>query len=183
MRLLWLIQPVNIVIGGVLNSVPVLGEELGWRGFLFPRLRELIGPGWAVLAQGIIWAGWHAPVILLGYNYPSNPWMWVVTASTAAYFCGTVPYIKSMIRERFNRPLLVGTVAAHALVAAAAVWLAAGGCLGWPHAVVWVALAVRSLVMPLRQWKLAEEKRPIPPHYEIGRAGGVHQWNFARDLR
>ena len=72
-------------------------------------------------------------------------------------------YIKSMIRERFNRPLLVGTVAAHALVAAAAVWLAAGGCLGWPHAVVWVALAVRSLVMPLRQWKLAGEKRPMPP--------------------
>lgn len=90
-------------------------------------------------------------------------WMWVVTASTAAYFCGTVPYIKSMIRERFNRPLLVGTVAAHALVAAAAVWLAAGGCLGWPHAVVWVALAVRSLVMPLRQWKLAGERRPMPP--------------------
>jgi len=51
----------------------------------------------------------------------------------------------------------------HALVAAAAVWLAAGGCLGWPHAVVWVALAVRSLVMPLRQWKLAGEKRPMPP--------------------
>lgn len=90
-------------------------------------------------------------------------WMWVVTASTTAYFCGTVPYIKSMIRERFNRPLLVGTVAAHALVAAAAVWLAAGGCLGWPHAVVWVALAVRSLVMPLRQWKLAGEKQPMPP--------------------
>ena len=37
------------------------------------------------------------------------------------------------------------------------------GCLGWPHAVVWVALAVRSLVMPLRQWKLAGEKRPMPP--------------------
>ena len=47
--------------------------------------------------------------------------------------------------------------------AAAAVWLAAGGCLGWPHAVVWVALAVRSLVMPLRQWKLAGERRPMPP--------------------
>ena len=44
-------------------------------------------------------------------------WMWLVTAMTVAYFCGTVLYIKSMIRERFNYVLLAGTVAAHAAVA------------------------------------------------------------------
>ena len=92
------------------------------------------------------------------------PWMWLVTASTAAYFCGTVPYIKSMIRERFNNRLLAWTVAAHAAVAAGAVWLAAGGWLPWLHAALWVVLAVRSLVMPRWQWRLVEQRhRPLRP--------------------
>ena len=92
------------------------------------------------------------------------PWMWLVTASTAAYFCGTVPYIKSMIRERFNNRLLAATVAVHAVAAAGAVWLAAGGWLPWLHAVLWVVLAVRSLVMPLWQWRLVRKRhRPLRP--------------------
>ena len=92
------------------------------------------------------------------------PWMWLVTASTAAYFCGTVPYIKSMIRERFNNRLLAATVAAHTVVAAGAVWLAVGGWLPWMHAALWVVLAVRSLVMPRWQWKLVKERhRPLRP--------------------
>ncbi|WP_052462229.1 CPBP family intramembrane glutamic endopeptidase [Nigerium massiliense] len=60
-------------LGGLINTVPAFGEELGWRGYLFPRLNELAGPVWAVLGSGIIWGLWHAPLILLGYNYPSNP--------------------------------------------------------------------------------------------------------------
>ena len=89
---------------------------------------------------------------------------WPVRVDAAAYFCGTVPYIKSMIRERFNNRLLGGTVAAHAVVAAAAVWLAASGWLPWLHAVLWVVLAVRSLVMPLWQWRLVRKRhRPLRP--------------------
>ena len=92
------------------------------------------------------------------------PWMWLVTASTAAYFCGTVPYIKSMIRERFNNRLLAWTVAAHVAAATAAVWLAAGGWLPWAHAVLWIVLAVRSLVMPRWQWTLVKRRhRPLRP--------------------
>ncbi len=87
-------------------------------------------------------------------------WMWLVTALTAAYFCGTVPYIKSMIRERFNRSLLAGTVAWHALVATGAVWLASDGRLPWAHAVLWIALAIRSLAVPLWQWRLVRARRP-----------------------
>ena len=91
-------------------------------------------------------------------------WMWLVTGLTAAYFCGTVPYIKSMIRERFNYTLLAGEVAAHAAVAAATIWLASGGYLRWAHAVLWVVLAVRSLVMPLWQWRLVRTRhRPLRP--------------------
>ncbi|CAM2750368.1 YwiC-like family protein [Actinomyces slackii] len=91
-------------------------------------------------------------------------WMWLVTGLTAAYFGGTVPYIKSMIRERFNYPLLTGTVVAHSAVAAGVVWAATGGYLPWSHAALWVVLALRSLIMPLWQWHLARTRhRPLRP--------------------
>jgi len=60
------------IIAPFLNLPLYLGEELGWRGFLTPRLVALIGrPG--VLLTGLIWALWHLPIILLGYNYGAQP--------------------------------------------------------------------------------------------------------------
>lgn len=92
------------------------------------------------------------------------PHAWVATALMAAYFCGTVPYVKTMIRERFNMVLLVATTAAHVLVAGASFWLASNGEVSWTVAVVWVALVVRTVVMPLRQWHLARvTHRPMRP--------------------
>ena len=62
----------TILVAPFLNLPLYLGEELGWRGFLTPRLVALIGrPG--VLVSGAIWALWHLPLILLGYNYGTQP--------------------------------------------------------------------------------------------------------------
>ncbi len=91
-------------------------------------------------------------------------WVWLLTASTTLYFGGTVPYIKTMIRERFNVRLLAGTVVAHVVVAAAALALAVYGFLPWAHALVWVLLAVRAWALPLWQWRLLRaHKRPLKP--------------------
>lgn len=57
------------VMGGFLNAIPALGEEIGWRGWLFPRLLRL-GSVPAILISGVVWGVWHAPLLLLGYNYP-----------------------------------------------------------------------------------------------------------------
>lgn len=70
---LWLLQFVNIIITSLINTIPAAGEEIGWRGYLFPRLRELTCPLGALLISGVVWGLWHAPLILLGYNYPGNP--------------------------------------------------------------------------------------------------------------
>lgn len=51
------------------NGLLAFGEELGWRGFLLPRLLPL-GQWPALLIVGVAWGLWHAPVLLLGYNYP-----------------------------------------------------------------------------------------------------------------
>ena len=73
MQVLAAVTLVQVVVGSLINTVPAFGEEVGWRGFLFPRLQELFGPVVAVVGTGVVWGLWHAPLILLGYNYPSNP--------------------------------------------------------------------------------------------------------------
>lgn len=70
--------PVYVLIclaGGVtyaplLNMLLALGEEIGWRGFLYPQLKARFGrrKGW--LLGGAIWGAWHWPLIwLIGYEY------------------------------------------------------------------------------------------------------------------
>lgn len=54
------------------NSLLGLGEEWGWRGYLLPRLMPL-GKWKAYLLLGVIWGMWHAPLILVGFNYPGYP--------------------------------------------------------------------------------------------------------------
>ncbi|MBF8192675.1 CPBP family intramembrane metalloprotease [Nonomuraea sp. K274] len=56
--------------GPLLNAVLTLGEEWGWRGWLLPRLAATNGPLAGLLLSGAIWGVWHAPLTLLGYNYP-----------------------------------------------------------------------------------------------------------------
>ncbi|WP_460799101.1 lysostaphin resistance A-like protein [Microbacterium sp. GXF0217] len=56
------------IAAATINAVMAFGEELGWRGFLLPALRQY-GTWPALLISGAIWGLWHAPVILLGYNF------------------------------------------------------------------------------------------------------------------
>lgn len=54
-----------------INSIVAFGEELGWRGFLLPRLMPL-GKTKAYLLLGVIWGLWHAPLIVMGYCFYTN---------------------------------------------------------------------------------------------------------------
>ncbi len=70
----------GIVAGGtllspLLNFPFALGEELGWRGFLFPTLAERSGDGVALALTGAVWGVWHAPLVVAGFNYPGHPWL------------------------------------------------------------------------------------------------------------
>jgi membrane protease YdiL (CAAX protease family) len=61
-----------ILIGPVINILPTMGEELGWRGYLLPKLRELSSDRAALVVTGLIWGVWHAPVIAMGHNYGTS---------------------------------------------------------------------------------------------------------------
>ena len=59
-------------IAPLFNMLFAFGEELGWRGFLLPKLLPL-GEWKAILISNIIWGFWHAPAIIQGHNYPGYP--------------------------------------------------------------------------------------------------------------
>ncbi|NJN19637.1 MAG: CPBP family intramembrane metalloprotease [Oscillochloris sp.] len=67
----------GLLIAPLLNAIPTFGEEWGWRGYLLPQLLPL-GQWPALIISGVIWGLWHAPVILLGYNYPLHPQLGVL---------------------------------------------------------------------------------------------------------
>ena len=72
LRVLVLVQLAVVIIASPINALAAIGEEIGWRGWLLPRL-EPMGIVPAIVVSGVIWGLWHAPLILLGYNYPGAP--------------------------------------------------------------------------------------------------------------
>ena len=59
-----------LTYGPPLNALAALGEEIGWRGFLYPQLKARFGRRTGWLLGGAIWGAWHWPLIcLIGYEY------------------------------------------------------------------------------------------------------------------
>lgn len=59
-----------VTYGPLINTFVALGEEIGWRGFLYPQLKAKLGRRHGWLLGGAIWGAWHWPLIaLIGYEY------------------------------------------------------------------------------------------------------------------
>lgn len=167
------LQFVNVLIGAFINLIPAMGEELGWRGWLLPRLLPL-GVAPAILLSGVIWGLWHAPLILLGYNYPTAPgWLGLLAMCGMCIVIGTV---FSWLRIRSGS--VWAPALAHGAFNAAAgfsiVFVAAGqvvdttqatilGWSGWivPIALV-IVLAVTGQFSPPRDDRATNRRATIP---------------------
>ncbi|MEW1657603.1 CPBP family intramembrane glutamic endopeptidase [Streptomyces sp. NPDC093707] len=134
-------------------SLPLFfGEELGWQGYLFPRLARS-GSGTrllpAYLLTGCAFALWHLPTLLMGGQYPGRPWYVSVPAMLVS--CTLVLPIFTWLRLRSGSVL--PAVLAHAFVSTASVGLVKQGAdptarldplhmglTGWPGWIVMGAL-------------------------------------------
>ncbi|MDR1001952.1 MAG: CPBP family intramembrane metalloprotease [Oscillospiraceae bacterium] len=85
---------IGVALAPILNIFFCLGEELGWRGYLLPKLDECMSVPIAVLVNGIIWGVWHAPMIILGHNYGTQysgyPYIGIVGMILFCVFVGAL---------------------------------------------------------------------------------------------
>lgn len=80
---------------------PAFGEEWGWRGYMMPKLLELMPKPLAVIVGGVIWGLWHAPLTVSGHNfglqYKFYPWLGILLMCV---FCILMNAFLTMLTER-----------------------------------------------------------------------------------
>jgi uncharacterized protein len=112
-------------ISVITNFATVLGEEIGWRGFLVPELAKRYGFAATAVVSGLIWALWHYPLLLLGDYHPDTPvwfylplftllvpaisfvWTWMRLKSGSLWPCVMLHAAHNTFIQRFFDPLTV----------------------------------------------------------------------------
>ncbi|MFJ8162489.1 CPBP family intramembrane glutamic endopeptidase [Streptomyces sp. NPDC096136] len=81
---------VSLVLSAVVSVPLYFGEELGWQGYMLPRLVQR-GRMRGLLLGGAIWGAWHAPMTALGGSYPGHAvLLGIPVAVVTAMLLGTV---------------------------------------------------------------------------------------------
>lgn len=86
----------SLIVGPTLNGLFAFGEEFGWRGYLLPKLMPL-GKLKAYIIVGVIWGLWHAPIILIGFNYPNSALLGIIAMAGMTTAIGI--YINEMVLQ------------------------------------------------------------------------------------
>lgn len=109
-------------------------------------------PGGAAAGAG----AWHRASAFM------EPWSvaWLLTTLLFAYFWGTIPYVKSLIRERGDATTLTISIGFHLLGLAAAVILAAVGWVSWLLAAAWLLCTARAIALPAYSLRSGQRIRP-----------------------
>lgn len=171
-QVLVLAQLLVIPLAPPLNAIFAFGEELGWRGYLLPRLRPL-GRWPALLMSGAIWGLWHAPVILLGYNYPAHPTLGVLVMMC---FCVVFGIIFGWTRLSTGSiwPAVIGHGALNGSAATMFLFAKAGtsfdsihagitGWTGWILPVLWILFLIFTGRLPVKTLRFNNHVQPRNP--------------------
>ncbi|MFU8839568.1 MAG: YwiC-like family protein [Nitriliruptoraceae bacterium] len=109
----------------------------------------------------VLAAGLMAPVVVDAAGGSLGAATWVATGALTAYFLGTVPYVKTMIRERGRAAYVRGSVGYHLVGTVGAAVLAATGWQSWWLVAVWVLLTARAVAGPMGNARRARPLRPV----------------------
>ncbi len=141
----------------VINTLLILGEELGWRGYLVQRLIDarILRP---VLTSGLVWAAFHAPAVLAGqYTKARYPLLAMAAFTVGIVAAGYVTaYLRLVSGSIWPAVLMHSTWNAiqgtfqRASGAGKDLWVNETGVLLVPISLVAVALYVRR-TWPLRR--------------------------------
>lgn len=86
----------SLFAGFTINAFFAFGEEIAWRGFL-PRIMDACGFWKKSLVIGTVWGFWHAPLVLMGHNYPDHP---IVGVFMMVLLCVVMTPVFLYLREK-----------------------------------------------------------------------------------
>ena len=120
--LIMVVLSITALIAAFSFNLPfMLGEELGWRGYLYNATGS-----WSTMERtlftGVVWGLWHAPLIMMGHNYPGYP---ILGIGFMVVFCVLLAFLFDWSRTRTKaiwgpavlHGLINGTAGAMALFA------------------------------------------------------------------
>ncbi|MDR0321455.1 MAG: CPBP family intramembrane metalloprotease [Treponema sp.] len=120
--LLTLVQA--LIAGITINAIAGFGEEIGWRGFLLKEFKEMHFFK-AALIIGSVWGIWHAPLILMGHNYPQHPQIGILMMTVyCILLTPIIQYITIKSKSVISAAIAHGT---HNAIAGIAILLISGG--------------------------------------------------------
>ena len=91
--ILGLIQ--SVFAAFTINNLFAFGEEIGWRGLMYCELKEM-GFWKKSILIGLFWGLWHAPLIIMGHNYPNYP---VIGVFMMVVFCVLYSPLFTFVRK------------------------------------------------------------------------------------
>lgn len=104
----------GIIAGATINLPFMFGEEFGWRGLLLYETRNL-GFFQSALFTGLVWGLWHAPIILMGHNYPHHPYFGIIMMCLMTIAISPVfAYVRVKMKSILSACMLHGMVNATA---------------------------------------------------------------------
>ncbi|MDO5746896.1 MAG: YwiC-like family protein [Actinomycetaceae bacterium] len=90
------------------------------------------------------------------------PFVWFLAGGLGAYYVASVPYVKTMIRERGSKLWIAFSIGIHALFLAITIWGYTQGFVSWLMITMWIILLGRATAMP---YVLHRKGKPIHPKY------------------
>lgn len=114
----------GLIAGVSVNAIAAFGEEYGWRNYLVHALRE--HKFWpAALFIGVVWGLWHFPLILMGHNYPNEPYWGVLLMVVFCVLAGIIElYFVLKTKSMIVAAVMHGTINA---VAGMTIYFTLGG--------------------------------------------------------
>lgn len=101
-------QPLTVIslfmfqlAGSVIIFFPAFGEEWGWRGYMMPKLLQIMPKPVAIVVGGVLWGLWHAPLTVIGHDfgvdYPGFPFLGI---ALMCIFCTGTNAVLTLLTER-----------------------------------------------------------------------------------
>ena len=147
------------VLGTLLGMLFTFGEELGWSGYLTPKLLKVKSIPATSLIVGIIWSVWHYPAIIGGVYGVGTP-LWISLPAFTLSFIG-VSFIRTVLVLK-SKSLWVGVIlhSSHNLILMSMFWemTVRKGIASYLVSETGIVIAIIYMVIAILFWRIQVKK-------------------------